>query len=64
MKDFFVGFIVGIVLVFGGCAATHQPEKDGVWISVPKSQVQCVRVREEQVVCKSINQIPVEESGI
>lgn len=49
-----------LCLLLAGCAAPHEPERDGVWISVPREVVRCEQ-RPEGVVCRSYLALPVVE---
>lgn len=52
-----------LCLLLAGCAAPHAPEKDGVWINVPRELVRCYP-HGDALVCRSYRAVPVEEVGL
>lgn len=52
-----------LVLATTACTTPHEPERDGVWISVPRERVECERTP-EGVVCRSYRQKRIEDSAI
>lgn len=52
-----------LCVLLAGCAAPHQPERDGVWINTPRELVRCDQ-RGDEIVCRSVRSVRVEEAGL